>query len=58
LIEILIEAAVEGAFHGFADPARQVDVCRIDDDPVSILLDVDNAIERVLALFGLLLMPR
>ena len=57
-IEILIEAAVEGAFHGFADPAREVDVCRGDDDPLCILLDVDNAVERMLALFGFLLMAR
>ena len=54
-IEILVEAAVEGALHGFADPARQVDVCRINDDAVSILVDVDDAVERMLALFGFLL---
>ena len=57
-IAILIEAAVEGAFDGFADPARQVDVCRVDDNPVSILVDRDNAVERMLALFGFLLMAR
>src|SRR5271156_1993488 len=34
-IGIFAEAAVEGAFHGFANPARQVDICRINDDPVS-----------------------
>jgi hypothetical protein len=49
---------VEGAFHGFTDPARQVDVCRGDDDPLCILVDLDNAVERMLALFGLLLMAR
>ena len=49
---------MEGAFHGFADPARQVEVCRIDDDPVSILADVDDAVERMLALFGFPLMAR
>jgi hypothetical protein len=27
---------VEGASHGFADPAREVDVCRGDDDPLRI----------------------
>src|SRR6516225_907069 len=57
-IEILFEAAAEGAVYGFADPARQVDVCRLDDDPVSILIDLDNAVERMLALFGFLLMAR
>src|SRR6516165_3282726 len=55
-IEILVEVAVQGAFHGFADPARQVDVCRIDDDSVSILLDRNNTVERMFALFGFLLM--
>ena len=49
---------MEGAFHGFADPARQVDVCVIDDDPVSILVDVYDAVERMLALFGFLLVTR
>jgi hypothetical protein len=58
LIEILIDAAVEGAFYSFADPARRVDVCRVDDDPVGILVDLDDAVERVLALFGFLLMAR
>ena len=49
---------MEGAFYGFADPARQVDVCRVDDDPVSIFVDRDDAVERMLALFGFLLMAR
>ena len=49
---------MEGALHGFADSARQVDVCRVDDDPVSILVDLDNAVERMLAFFGFLLMAR
>ena len=49
---------MEGALHGFADTAGQVDVCRIDDDPFCILIDRDNAVERMLALFGILLMTR
>jgi hypothetical protein len=35
---------MEGALHGFADPARQVNVCCVDDDSVSILVDRDDAV--------------
>jgi hypothetical protein len=49
---------MERAFHGFADPSRQVDVRRIDNDPLSILVDVNDAVEQMLALFGFLLMAR
>ena len=49
---------MEGALHGFGDPARQVDVRRINDDAVGILVDVDDAVERMLALFGFLLVTR
>jgi hypothetical protein len=48
---------VEGALHNSPKPARQVDVgCRYDDR--FLLFDADNAIERVLAFFGILLVAR
>jgi hypothetical protein len=40
---------VERAFHGFANPARQVDVRCVGDDRVGILADADDAVERILA---------
>jgi len=47
---------MEGALHGFTDPVRQMDICCIDGDAACILVDADDAIERMLALFGFLLM--
>ena len=46
---------MEGALHGFTDPVRQMDICCIDGG-AGILVDADDAIERMLALFGFLLM--
>lgn len=53
---MLIEGAVKGPFDGFADPARQVDVCRVDDDPFRLFVDANDSVEWMLALFGFLLM--
>jgi hypothetical protein len=55
---MLVESAMQGALGGFADPARQMNVCRVDDNPLCILLDTDDAVERMLALFGFLLVTR
>src|SRR6516164_7335007 len=51
-VKMLLEAAVEGVLGGFADPARQMNVCRLDDDALRILVDADDSVQRMLALFG------
>ena len=58
VIEILLQPAVKGALHSGADPARQVDIGCRDDDRFVFLFDADNAVERVLSFFGVLLMSR
>ena len=55
---MLLEAAVEGVLGGFGDPAREVNVCRLDDDALHILVDADDSVQRMLALFGFLLVAR
>jgi hypothetical protein len=52
------EGAVKGALDGFTNAARQMNVCRVDHDLVRILVDTHYAVERMLGLFGLLLMTR
>jgi hypothetical protein len=47
---------VKSPFDGFAYPARQVDVCRVDDDPFRLFVDANDSVEWMLALFGFLLM--
>ena len=44
---MLIEGAVKGPFDGFADPARQVDVCRVDDDPFRLFVDANDSVEWI-----------
>jgi hypothetical protein len=58
VIEILPRPAVEGALHSGANPARQVDIGRRNDDRFVLVFDADNAVERVLSFFGVLLMSR
>jgi len=57
-IEVLCQSAVEGAPHGGANPAWQVDIGCLDDDRFFLLFDAYDAIERVLLFFGVLLMAR
>ena len=44
-LEIVLDLAVEGALDRLANAARQVDVCRVDLDPVRVLLDTDDPVE-------------
>jgi hypothetical protein len=48
---------VEGAFHRLANAARQMNVRRVDNDPLRVLFDADDPVERMLLLLGLFLMP-
>src|ERR1700757_1568894 len=57
-VEMLVECAVKGALGGGANPARQVNVCRMNDDALRLFIDTDDAVERMLALFGFFLMTR
>jgi hypothetical protein len=52
---MVLELAVKGALDRLANAARQVDVGRIDNEPVGILLYADDPVERMLPLLGFLL---
>jgi hypothetical protein len=56
--EIPLQRAAEGALDGGADAAGQVDNCCLDNDRFVLLLDAHDAIEWVVAFFGILLMAR
>ena len=47
---------MKGPLGGLADAPRQVNVWRINDDAFRLFIDADDAVERMLALFGFLLM--
>jgi len=47
--------AVKRPLDGFADTARKVNVGRCDRNGSVIFIDADDSVERMLALFGLLL---
>src|SRR5271168_1821480 len=55
LLEIVLDFAVKGALDCLANAARQVDVRRVDHDPLRIILDADDPVERMLLLLRFLL---
>ena len=54
----LVQLPVKGAFYSRADTAWQVDVGRLDNNRLVFLADPDDAIERLLSFFGVLLVAR
>src|SRR5262249_49108809 len=55
-LESVFDLAVEGALDRLAYAARQVDIRRIDHEPLRVLFDADDPVERMFLLFCLLLM--
>ena len=55
-VGVLFKAPVERALDGGADATGQVNVGCLDDDRFVLLRDGNDAVERVLAFFGVLLM--
>src|SRR5579864_3920571 len=58
VVEMTVKGALECPPDCLADPYRQLNVGRVHDDPVTALLDIDDAIERALALLALRLLTR
>jgi hypothetical protein len=42
---------MEDTLGGSADPARQVNVCRLDDGALHILVEADDSVQRMLGPF-------
>jgi hypothetical protein len=40
---MVLDLAVEGALDRLADAARQMDVGRVDNDPLRVILDADDS---------------
>jgi hypothetical protein len=57
-IEMHVELAVEGALYGIPEAARQMDVGRVNHQRLGRVLDLDDAVERVFTLLGILLIAQ
>ncbi|HTW54765.1 MAG TPA: hypothetical protein VME45_22965 [Stellaceae bacterium] len=57
IVEIYVESAVIGAFHGLAEAPGQMNVGGADHKTVFCVLDRDHPIQRMLGVFGRLHVP-